>query len=497
MLDEEERAQEERAEAEGEDDHQRLVRRAVEVGEALAVEVGEAPGEEPAQAPHEHHRAQPQGGEGQAHAGGKGEPEGEAPGLDHGQGHEARGEGQRGGVPGEVAAGRLVALVVAAQDGERGDAAHGEQRQQREDHGHPEPDSDAAENGGPGDGPGHVHRHDVLQDAGKRHLDRGAEHGPGEAAEKAHRHRLHEVGGEDRASGRAQAAENGDRGHPPLDEHVHGARDPEAAEEEGHERDEAEEVAEAGERVGETPLVVGDRADVQALGREPGAEAVGQLLGVGPRGQAQVGLVAGARAAGQEPGLLDARTGDEEARAEGAAHAHVARHVLDRGPQHEARLAEGDLVTDRRAQGDEQRGVGDRAARLGESGPLAGGRRLDRAVERVAGVHGQHLGQPRRLAPRLEDHGPEVHHARHVGGGARRPAQLAEERFGGLREGRGGGKSEVGAEQCPGLALDGPSQVVREGVDGDEGADADRHREDDEQPPARLGPRLAPGEATG
>ena len=213
-----------------------------------------------------------------------------------------------------------------------------------------------------------------------------------------------------------------------------------------------------------------------------------------PGRQAQVGLVAGARAAGQEPGLLDARAGDEEARAEGAAHAHVARHVLDRGPQHEARLAEGDLVADRRAEGDEQRGVGDRATRLGESGPLAGGRRLDRAVERVAGVDGQHLGQPRRLAPRLEDHGPEAHHARHVGGGARRPAQLAEERLGGLREGRGGGESEVGAEQCPGLALDGPSQVVREGVDGDEGADADRHREDDEQPPARLGPRLAPGE---
>ena len=139
-----------------------------------------------------------------------------------------------------------------------------------------------------------------------------------------------------------------------------------------------------------------------------------------PGRQAQVGLVAGPRAAGQEPGLLDARAGDEDARAEGAAHAHVARHVLDRGPQHEARLAEGDLVADLRAERDEERGVGDGAARLGEARPLAGGGGLDRAVERVAGVDGQHLGEPRRLAARPEDHRAEVHDARHVGRRARR-----------------------------------------------------------------------------
>ena len=221
---------------------------------------------------------------------------------------------------------------------------------------------------------------------------------PDQAADEAHRDRLDEVRGEHGAARGPEAAQDGHRGHAALDEDVDGARDAEAAEEEGDEGDEAEEVPEAGERVAEAPLVVGHGADVEALGGEPRPEAVGDLLGVRPRWQAQVGLVAGPRAAGEELRLADPRAGHEDARAEGAPHAHVARHVLDGRPQDEPRLAEGDLVPDLRSEADEQRSVGDGTARLGEARPLAGRRRLDRPVERVAGVDGEDLDEPRRLA---------------------------------------------------------------------------------------------------
>ncbi len=142
-----------------------------------------------------------------------------------------------------------------------------------------------------------------LEEAGERHLDGGAQGRADEAAEEAEHHRLDEVGREDRPAGRAQAAQDGHRGEAALDEDVDGARDAEAAEEEGHEGDEAEEVPEVRERLAQAPLVLGDGADVQALGGEARAEAVGDLLGVGPGRQAQVGLVARARAPGEEAGL--------------------------------------------------------------------------------------------------------------------------------------------------------------------------------------------------
>ena len=231
-----------------------------------------------------------------------------------------------------------------------------------------------------------------------------------------------------------EAAQDGDRGHAALDEDVHGARDAEAAEEERHERDEAEEVAEAGERVGEAPLVVGDRADVQALGGEPGAEAVGELLGVGPGRQAQVGLVAGARAAGQEPGLLDARAGDEDARAEGAAHAHVARHVLDRGPQDEARLAEGDLVADRRARG--RRAARRRRPRRPSRRDAPTRRRARSRSRRRTGSRGRRPAPGRAASSGrpAEGHRPEAHDARHVG---RRGSSRGAPRRGAPRRPRG------------------------------------------------------------
>ena len=61
VLHQQQGGEQEGAEAQGEDDHLRLVRRPVEVGEALAVEVGEPRGEEASQATHQKARGEPQG----------------------------------------------------------------------------------------------------------------------------------------------------------------------------------------------------------------------------------------------------------------------------------------------------------------------------------------------------------------------------------------------------------------------------------------------------
>ena len=194
----------------------------------------------------------------------------------------------------------------------------------------------------------HVHGQHAAQQAGQRELERrrrakrpaGCRRGrpgpPGPGTPRA------------RCRRGAQAAQHGDRGHAPLDEDVDGARDAEPPEQQRHERDEAQEVAEARERLAEPPLVLRDGAHGQALGRQRRAEALGELVGVRAVGKAQVRLVARARAARQEAGLLDARARDVDARSEGAAHPDVAWRAHDVAAHHEARLADRDLVARRR-----------------------------------------------------------------------------------------------------------------------------------------------------
>ena len=88
---------------------------------------------------------------------------------------------------------------------------------------------------------------------------------PMHAAEQAHACRLQQVDGEDLARRGAEAAQHGDGIELPADEHRHGARDAEPAQEQCHERDEAEIVAEPVERLGEVVAILLDRADAHAL----------------------------------------------------------------------------------------------------------------------------------------------------------------------------------------------------------------------------------------
>ena len=96
VLDEHQRAQQEGAEAERQHHHQRLVRRAIQVREALAVDVRQSPREEAPQAAHERDRGEPQREDGDSRARGEGEAERGTAGLDHRQRHQARRESERG-----------------------------------------------------------------------------------------------------------------------------------------------------------------------------------------------------------------------------------------------------------------------------------------------------------------------------------------------------------------------------------------------------------------
>ena len=376
VLDEEQRAQQEGAEAQGEDDHQRLVGRPVEVGEALSVEVGQPP--------------TGRSGAGRARA-----AERRATGRERPPRRPRRSRARKDGRPAwstartttlaarattATSAGRVAARSrrprsrgAGRRGGRRGapPAAAAARRRPRPTRPIPTPPRSAG------------HERDQATSTGRRSRStRGRASwttvpsaAPTRLPTRPDRHRLDEVDGEHRAGSGAQAAQDRHRLHSALDEHVDGARDAETAEEERHEGHETQKVPEAGHGVAEPPLVVLHGAQVDALRAEARAEAIGQLLRVGPRGEHQVGLVASPGAKGQQPRVLHAIAGDEHPRAQGGADPHVPREVLHRGPQSEGGLAQGELVPDLDSQDDGQGGIGDGLAGFREAGPLAGGAR--------------------------------------------------------------------------------------------------------------------------
>ena len=179
----------------------------------------------------------------------------------------------------------------------------------------------------------------------------------------------------------------------------------------------------------------------------------------------------------------------------------VARHVLDRGAQHEARLAERDLVADRGAEhATSSEALGDRAAASRRAAPTR--RPAPSRSCRRTGSRGRRPAPARAASSRRRAAGPWRRSSRRARPrpagrvGRRAPRRAAPRRR--SREGTGRGEREVGAEQRARLALHRLAQVVGEGVDGHERGDADRHRRrtiSRPAPPRAAG--LAPGAARG
>jgi len=85
---------------------------------------------------------------------------------------------------------------------------------------------------------------------------------------------------------------------------------------------------------------------------EAGPELLRELLGVGLRRDRQVGAVPGPGSEGEQAGVVDLSTVDEDPRTEGRADTHVSREVLHGRPQGERGVSERELVPDLNPQDD-------------------------------------------------------------------------------------------------------------------------------------------------
>ena len=332
-------------------------------------------------------------------------------------------ERQHGGrTPGVARACRRL-LVVAAQHRERRDAAHGEQRQQREDGGHPDTDADAAADRRPRRGPGHVHGQHAAQQARQQLLQRGAQ----QRAERrcrsgppprpaAGRPRARVAAGVPRQ--RRTAIEGSRRlmktctalatPRPPSSSATSATRP----------RKSPKRPSVSESRRWSSATVRTLARSLDSRGRKRSAIRC-TAAALDARRQAEVRLVAPARAEAEQLRLRDPWRAPRRraARSRCAGRRRPACCRPWRGCGSAPRRSRARRRPRRR---------GSAAAPASTIAPPVSARRGHSpagrvsivAVERVAGVDTQHLHQARRRAAGHEGHGAEAHHPRHVGGRA-------------------------------------------------------------------------------
>ena len=216
------------------------------------------------------------------------------------------------------------------------------------------------------------------------------------AAGEAEHQRLQDVDGEDPPARRAQALERGDAGPLLLQEDARHAPHADAAEDEDHVADQAEEVLRALDLRADARLGV----VVRAHRREAVAEASPQPLDDRLErrvGQLQQALVADPAAEADEAGRGEIGAIDDDAGAERERAGAAARLGADHAADLEAGLADEDRAADAHAELRDQIGAHQHAV-AGDEGVAVGPPVLERerAVEGIGAVDGEQLDQPRR-----------------------------------------------------------------------------------------------------
>ena len=229
---------------------------------------------------------------------------------------------------------------------------------------------------------------------------------------------------------------------------AHGARHPDAAQQQREGADQPQVAAQPPQRVAEPPLLPLRGADRHPLRAQPPPVSLVDRRRRGGIGEAQVGLVLHPAPRPQQPRGLQGGGGDVDARRERGGDPRLARHLAQRPGHPERRLADAHRVAHARAQRHQQRRVRQHDAAAPQLRPAPGGLRLDGAVERPAALHGPHLRQPGRPGARQRRHGGERRRPRDRVPGA---LQRVQQRPGALAEGAGAGERQVGAHEDAGL----------------------------------------------
>ena len=437
-------AEQERAEAEGERDGTGLIGRAMQIRDALTqLERPRRPGtaasrgdEQRGGDPEHQHRA----ADGRADV----EPLAHVPDARHHDAddaaHQQRIDRQARGVVPLSGQGRVVHL--AANRLQRRHATQREQWPHGEHQRHPYAGGEAQDQRSRFEGEFDIDGEEVGYHAGEQELHGDAKHGAGDRAHEPHGSRLHHVQGQDLAAGRAEAAQHGHRVDLGRHEGVHAAGHTDAPQQQRDEADDAEEVGQAGHRLGEIPLGVRHRTHTHTgaggtrqqprrrirrrrgraprrggvgwrrlvvaprstallaagflrflqrgrLGVDPTAEVARHRLCGGRRGQRRGELehhvVLGPAAelqqgGGVEPLIRHVHTGPDDRRDAG-----IAGHIAQRAGDQEQLLAEAERIADRGVEGDQERRIDEHDRLVVHARPGVRGNGFDFAVERIAG----------------------------------------------------------------------------------------------------------------
>ncbi len=247
-----------------------------------------------------------------------------------------------------------------------------------------------------------------------------------------------------------------------------GAGHAESAEEERHQRHQAEVVAEPGQGVGEVVAVVLDGPDPESLLPERQPVALGNRLGAGRVRQLDEELVFDPGAELEQLGGGEVDGGDEDPGPERRGHPDIAGDVAGGGVDDETPLAEGQGIADPGVEGGEQGRIDHGFATASEGRPPTGGLRDDRTVERVARLDGLDLNQSDSLGPSHVRHAGKTRDPRGLAaaaGGVARD-QGVDQPLDPFRERLPSPDREVGAEEGLGLGADRGPEVFGEPVDG-------------------------------
>ncbi len=181
VLDQEQRGQQKRPEAEGQHDRGGLVGRPVEVGQSLAVQIGQPPRKPSPQGRDQPERGEPEDQHHHADTAGEDRPVAEVLDLNRRESDDAqRQEPERG--PGQRVGPARGRFVGTPQGHERRDPADPKQRQQGKYEGHPEPQSDPDDQGLGSHGDLDIDRQEILHQERQQLLNADPERRADQAA---------------------------------------------------------------------------------------------------------------------------------------------------------------------------------------------------------------------------------------------------------------------------------------------------------------------------
>jgi hypothetical protein len=380
------------------------------------------------------------------------------------EGGDARDDQERHEHTHDVDAGPPQRLGVgcAAQRLQRRHVAERDEGAEREHQRHPDADEEPREDRRRLERDVDVDGEEIRHHPRQQELQAKAEQRTERRAEQPHHRGLEQVDRQHLAAGGAEAAQHGDRIDLSHHERVDAARHANAPEQQGDEPDDAEEIAELVDGLGEVELRFGGRAIANLRLLQRRLEARDERASRQGWWKLEEDLPVGAAAEQQQRRFVKILRRDVHARPDRRTDGDVARHADEGAEDDEPREAERQRVADARPERVEQRGIHERVVATLQPRPLVAGRRHDVSVERIAVRHPPDLCKARRPGALHQCHRGERRQLGHPDALAPEPVHRVHDR---LREVLSRREGDVAAEEGARLLAHAPLRIAGERID--------------------------------